>query len=139
MSTSLKAIQKSVCAQVKYKISSPFYSEPGSGARDGGGQLQSGDPGVVGAAAARETISVHADQEGQRRVAAHTAPRHPDQQRRRLPEHVPREVHQGLQRRQGDDEGRQQEGDGAGGPRGSGEGLLKVWWSLRFESLESFG
>lgn len=35
---------------------------------------------------------------------------------------MPREVYQGVQRRQGDDEGRQQEGDRAGGQGGAGEG-----------------
>lgn len=107
------------------KRSSPPPSRcswPGPGARDGGGELQPGDPRFIGAAAAGEAVGVDADQEGQRQLAAHAAPQHADQQRRRLPEHVPREVHQGLQRRQGDDEGRQQAGDGAGGPGGPGEG-----------------
>lgn len=106
-----------------FPVSHPL--RPGPGARDGGGQLQPGDPRVFGAPAAREAVGVHADQEGQRGLAAHTAPRHPDQQRRRLPEHVPREVHEGLQRRQGDDEGRQQEGDGEGGQRGAGESAFE--------------
>lgn len=96
----------------------------GPGAGDGGRQLQPGDPGVVGTAAARKAVGVHADQEGQRGVAAHAPSRHADQQRWRLSEHVPREVHQGLQRREGDDEGRQQEGDGEGRQRSSGEGVF---------------
>lgn len=96
----------------------------GPGAGDGGRQLQPGDPGVVGTAAARKAVGVHADQEGQRGVAAHAASRHADQQRWRLSEHVPREVHQGLQRREGDDEGRQQERDGEGRQRSSGEGAF---------------
>lgn len=111
----------------------------GPGARDGGGQLQPGDPGVLGPPAAREAVRVHADQEGQRGVTSHAAPRHPDQQRRVLPEHVPREVHQGFQRREGDDEGRQQEGDGESGQRSSGEGALgfKPRWSSLCPSLST--